>query len=115
MAHRLRLILSVFALCGLLAASAGGSVAAQTHHQAHHCCPAMSTEMAPHSHHGQADDRDAASKCCIFGLCAMPASLAATQASAPAPRLVARPSFPLFVLAGPPSRTTTPDLRPPIV
>ncbi|WP_374546429.1 hypothetical protein [Rhodoblastus sp.] len=114
MAHWLRLILSIFALCGLLAASVGGAMAAQTHHQAHHCCPAMSAETASHAHQGQADDCDATSKCCIFGLCAMPASLAATQASALVPRLVARASFPLFILAGPPSRTSAPDLRPPI-
>lgn len=107
----LRFLFSVLALCGLLAAGGGGAMAAKAHHH----CPSMSAEMAQNHHHGQADDRDAAPKCCVFGLCAVPATLAATQDYALAARLVARVSFPPLDLSGPLSRTTSPDLRPPIV
>jgi hypothetical protein len=121
MVNWLRVILSVFALCGLLVAGGGGAMAAGVNAaKAHHCCPsmaieAMSAELATDHHHGQPAGRDAASKCCIFGLCAVPASLAVAQGYALAPRLVARVSFSPFGLAGPLSQTTSPDLRPPIV
>lgn len=117
MVRWVRLLLSVFALCGLLVVGGGGAMAAK----AHHCCPATSIgttaveKTATDHDHGQSDDHDAAAKCCAYGLCAVPASLAATESYALAPRLVARVSFPPFGLAGPPSQTTSPDLRPPIV
>jgi hypothetical protein len=74
----------------------------------------MPVGMNSDRHQGQSDDGAAAPKCCIFGLCAIPASLAATQGYVLAPGLVARVSFPPFGLAGPLSRTVSPDLRPPI-
>ncbi|MDI9850062.1 hypothetical protein QM467_18665 [Rhodoblastus sp. 17X3] len=107
----LRFIFSVFALCGLLVAGGGGAMAAKAHH---HCCPTMAAEMAQDHHHGQADGRGAAPKCCVFGLCAVPAALAESQGYVSAPRPVVRVSFLPFDLAGPLSRTTSPDLRPPI-
>lgn len=112
MVHWLRFIFSVLALCGLLAAGAGGAMTARAHH---HCCPSTATEMAQDHYHGQADDRDAAPKCCVFGLCAVPATLAESQVYALAPRLIARLSYSPLDLSGPLSRTTSPDLRPPIV
>ncbi|MDI4639402.1 hypothetical protein K9U39_00300 [Rhodoblastus acidophilus] len=104
----LRVVFSVFALCGLLVAN--GAMAAK----AHHCCPPMAAESTMHHHHGQSDDHSAIPKCCALGLCAAPAPLAATQAFAPAPRIALPVLFPLFRLAGLLSLPASPALRPPI-
>lgn len=70
--------------------------------------------MAQDHHHGQANDHDAAPKCCVFGLCAVPATLSENQGYVLARRPVVRVSFLPLDLAGPVSQTTSPDLRPPI-
>lgn len=109
MANWLRLILSVVALVGLLAAGTGG-VAAKS---AHHCCPEM-TSMTLDDHATDCGDSKTLPDCCLFGACAVLPPVAPPVASTAAPVVFAKTAAALRDDAGPPSRSLSPDLRPPI-
>jgi len=114
MANWLRLILSVFALVGLLAAGAGGALA----RSAHHCCPDAASKtktmtVDDQATGGAADSHGALPDCCFFGACAVLPPIAPPTASVAAP-VFARMTTPAVDDRGPPSRAPSPDLRPPI-
>lgn len=104
----LRLVLSVFALVGLLAAGTGAAAAAKS---VPHCCPVMA--MADHHVSGDKHQTNLPD-CCVAGVCAFAQPNLASRVAAPALQRYAEG----FSLArddvGPPSQSLTPDLRPPI-
>jgi len=109
MANWLRLIFSVLALVGLLAAGTGGAVAKS----AHHCCPEM-TSMTMDDHPAGGGDHHSLPDCCVLGACAVLPPVAPSQAFAVTPAVFAKTLAPAVDDAGPPSRSPSPDLRPPI-
>ena len=113
MANWLRLILSVFALAGVLAAGTGGAWAAKAHH---HCPHMTSAPMAMVDHHGgnAGDHRGAMPDCCVFGACAMTPVPGPSRAEVPFPVEFTQVFAPRLDDAGVPSLAVSPDLRPPI-
>lgn len=115
MAHWLRLILSVLALVGLLAAGTSGAFAAKSQHQ---CCPEMSAaEMSQtlDDHGGGGGDKRAAlPECCVMGVCAFVAPMPPPFASAADPNLFVLSAAPAMDDAPLKNRAPSPDLRPPI-
>ena len=113
MANWFRLILSVLALAGLLAAGTGGAFAGKSHR---HHCPEMAAAMtmghhasgAAGEHHGATPD------CCVMGACALMAPVSAPQACVVTPSAYAQTVLPAIDDAGPPSFSVSPGLRPPI-
>ncbi len=108
-----RLIFSVFALAGLLAAGTGGASAGKNHHP---CCPEMATAMTT-DHHALGDVGDhhgTPPDCCIMGVCALTAPVPAPQAYVVAPGSYAQLVLPAIDDAGPSSFSVSPGLRPPI-
>ena len=69
MANWIRLICSVLALVGLLAAGTSGAFASKSHH---HCCPQMSSAMPmdDHAAGGAGDNQGVLPDCCVMGACA---------------------------------------------
>lgn len=108
MIHWLRLILSVFALAGLLAAGTGAAVAAKS---VHHCCPAMA--MADH-HTSSGHHQTKPLPCCVAGICAFVKPNLASRVAAPAFQHYADRFSLVRDDVGPPSQSLAPDLRPPI-
>ncbi|WP_298356438.1 hypothetical protein [Rhodoblastus sp.] len=108
-----RLIFSVFALAGLLAAGTGGAFAGKNHQ---HRCPEMSVAMTvDHEAPGQAGDNYGGTPdCCMMGVCALTAPVPAPQAYVVAPGSYAQAALPAIDDAGPPSFSVSPGLRPPI-
>ena len=110
MTNWLRLVLSVLALVGLLAAGPGGAFAKS----AHHCCPEASSMTMDDYTAGGGDHNGALPDCCVFGACAVLPPAAPPVASAETPRVIAQSVATAPDDAGPPSRSPSPDLRPPI-
>jgi hypothetical protein len=109
MANWLRLILSVVALVGLLAAGSGGAFAKS----AHHCCPEAAS-MTIDEHATDCGGEKGLPDCCVFGACAVLPPVAPPTASIAAPAVFAKANAAVLDDAGPPSRSPSPDLRPPI-
>jgi hypothetical protein len=110
MANWLRLILSVLALVGLLAAGTSGAFAKS----AHQCCPEASTSVTMDDHAAGGGDNHALPDCCVFGACAVVAPVAPPMAHAATPAVFAKTLAFAADDSGPPSRSPSPDLRPPI-
>lgn len=113
MANWFRLLLSVLALAGLLAAGTGEALAGKNHHP---CCPEMAAAMAT-SHHAAGDASDhhvATPDCCMMGVCALMTPVSAPQAIVAEPNAYAQVVLPAIEDAGPPSFSVSPGLRPPI-
>ncbi|MCW2274486.1 hypothetical protein GJ654_14860 [Rhodoblastus acidophilus] len=110
MANWLRLIVSVLALVGLLAAGAGGAVAKN----AHQCCPETASMTMDDHAAGGGDHHRALPDCCVFGACAVLPPAPPPTASLAAPAVFAEARAAVLDDAGPPSRSPSPDLRPPI-
>ena len=113
MANWFRLIFSVLALAGLLAAGTGEALAGKSHPP---CCPEMAVAMTT-GHHaaGNAGDHHGATPdCCMVGVCALMAPVPAPQASVVEPGAHARVVLPAIDEAGPPSFSLSAVLRPPI-
>ncbi len=114
MANWFRLIFSVLALAGLLAAGIGGAFAAKSHH---HCCPQFSADMTMdhHASGGAGHDHGATPDCCMMGACALMAPVSPPEAYVVAPSAVYAQAVSLAIDdAGPPSFAVSPGLRPPI-
>jgi hypothetical protein len=106
MVRWIRVLLSIFALVGLLAMGTGGAVAAKTQH---HCANVML-----HQPQGGADDSGTASKCCTTGVCFAVQPTLSTCVAVSSVRAFTR----VFLLplsdATIPTLPVSPDLRPPI-
>ncbi len=113
MANWFRLILSVLALAGLLAAGTGEAFAGKSHHP---CCPetAAAMTMGHHASGGADDHHGTTQDCCIMGVCALMAPVSAPQAHVVEPGGYAQAVLPAIDDAGPPSYSVSPGLRPPI-
>lgn len=113
MANWFRLILSVLALVGLLAAGTGEALAATSHHP---CCPEMTAAMTTghHSAGNAGDHHGATPDCCMMGVCALMTPVSAPQAYVVEPKAYAQVLLPVANDAGTPSFSISPVLRPPI-
>jgi hypothetical protein len=106
MVHWVRLVISVFALVGLLATGTSGAVAAKTQH---HCA-----NMMMHQPQGGGDDSGAASKCCATGVCFAVQPTLSPCVAVSSVRTFTRVFLPPLSDATIPDLPVSPDLRPPI-
>jgi hypothetical protein len=106
MVRWLRLILSVFALAGLLAAGTCGPVAANTHHH----CP----NMMMHQHQSGGGDRGTMPECCATAACFVVQPAASSQDAVILLRALAQAFLLPLDDARISSLPVSPDLRPPI-
>jgi len=106
MVHWFRLILSVFALVGLLAAGTSGAWAAKTHH---HCA-----DMMMDHHQGDGDDRGTMPECCATGACFAVQPTFSSYVPVFSVRTFAQVFLSPLSDARIPSLPASPDLRPPI-
>lgn len=106
MVHWLRLVISVFALVGLLATGTSGAVAAKTQH---HCA-----NMMMHQPLDGSDDSTSASKCCTTGVCFAVQPTLSTCVAVSSVRTFTRVFLPPLSDSTIPTLPVSPDLRPPI-